>query len=168
MKQKKINLSYLGRLQFIFLLSLLLVFSADAQQRKMDISGKINPNLSCSGNDLCVNWTKDATARAEYRSEFFYIVVLKTTEKCDASEKERLELQKLFPKNKVFLEENGCSGDEEKRTLYEGIGDDDHSFIAVSAGKTKTEAEKFLQIVKAAKTFPGANVRRTQVVVVGT
>lgn len=159
------KLKWLGGLLGLLLAS---AVSAAAQQ-KPDAAGEINSNPNCGGNDLCVEWRlEDNLARDEYRSDFFYVIVLKTTAKCAATENERLKFQALFPRNKVFLEEAACGDNAEKRNFYSGIGDSRHSFIAVYAGKTKTEAQKFLQTVKATRKFPGANLRRTQVVVVGT
>jgi len=169
MKQTNNKLSGFINIKRAIAVFILIILTANfvAAQRNSG-GGKVNPNPNCGGSDLCVEWAPDNAARDEYRSDFFYAVILKTTAKCAATEKERLKFQVLFPKNKVFLEEAACNDDAEKRNSYSGIGDDKHSFIAVYAGATKAEAEKFLQIVKATKKFPGANVRRTQVVVAGT
>ena len=97
-----------------------------------------------------------------FETEKFYVVVLKsvrdTTQDCTGHvpESERLEAQKLFPRNKVFA--SRCY--EPAELYYEGI-DADVRFMAVYAGRTRAEAAGVLEKVKAAGLFPGAYLKRT-------
>ena len=97
-----------------------------------------------------------------FETEKFYAVVLKSgrdkTQDCTAfvPEAERLEAQKLFPRNKVFA--SRCYDPEE--LYYEGI-DPEVMFMAVYAGRTRAEAQAMLAKVKATGKFPGAYLKRT-------
>lgn len=97
-------------------------------------------------------------------SEPFYAVILKTVRlnaeiNCESavSETERQEIQETFPDHKVFALKCSDAGN----LYYTNIADD-VNFIAVYAGKTLTEARKFLKTVQATGKFKGANLRRTQ------
>jgi len=97
-----------------------------------------------------------------FETEKFYAVVLKsgrdTTEDCTGHvpESERLEAQKLFPRNKVFA--SRCFEPDE--LYYEGI-DPEVRFMAVYAGRTRAEAAATLEKVRATGLFPGAYLKRT-------
>ena len=79
------------------------------------------------------------------------------------SEKERTELQKMFPTHKVFASRNGCAAYYFGYTnAYEG--DETKEFVAVYAGNTEAEAKRFLKRVRATKEFAGATYRKMQVV----
>ena len=97
-----------------------------------------------------------------FETEKFYAVILKsardTTQDCSAftPEAERLEVQKLFPNNKVFA--SRCY--EPGELYYEGV-EPDVRFVAVFAGRTRAEANAVLAKVRAAGRFPGAYLRRT-------
>ena len=97
-----------------------------------------------------------------FETEKFYAVILKSgpdkTQDCTAfvPESERLEAQKLFPRNKVFA--SRCYEPDE--LYYEGI-DPDVMFMAVYAGRTRAEAAAMLSKVKATGKFPGAYLKRT-------
>ena len=116
-------------------------------------------------HELAFQTPQDGVARAEYKSQPFYAIILQTTQACSVTEKERLAVQALFPKNKVFTTRFGCDGNVEEYITYTnvkpGLG-----FIAVYAGLTHPEAEQFLQIVKTTGRFSGANIRKMQVVLV--
>ena len=98
---------------------------------------------------------------AIFETEKFYAVILKsqrdTTQDCTGfvPEPERLEAQKLFPRNKVFA--SRCSEPDE--LYYDGV-DSEVRFMAVYAGRTRAEADAMLAKVKAAGKFPGAYLRR--------
>lgn len=101
----------------------------------------------------------------EYRSNFFYAVVLKSikAEKDDGdcafvSEEERMEVQRLFPTNKVFSSRAGCP---ETQIIYDGVNPD-YNFLAIFAGRTRLAAERVLQRVKS--RYPDANIRRIKVI----
>jgi hypothetical protein len=94
-------------------------------------------------------------------TEKFYAVILKsvrdTSQDCTVfiPEAERLEAQKLFPRQKVFA--SRCP--EAGNSFYENVADDQR-FMAVYAGRTRAEAASVLAKVKATGRFPGANLRR--------
>jgi len=97
-----------------------------------------------------------------FETEKFYAVILKSardkTQDCTGfvPESERLEAQKLFPRQKVFA--SRCYEPEE--LYYEGI-DSEVMFMAVYAGRTRAEAQATLAKVKATGKFPGAYLKRT-------
>jgi hypothetical protein len=100
----------------------------------------------------------------EYRSGYFYAVILKSVKaegedgECDfVPEAERLEAQRLLPKNKVFASRVGCF---EQLISYEGVKAAYN--ILAAYGGTKAAAERVLRRVKA--RYPDANVRRMRVV----
>lgn len=105
-------------------------------------------------------------------SEKFYAVIVKSVKikdfgdcaKPSFSEPERLEVQGLFPNNKVFA--YNClegAGDQ----YFTGIAD--HiAFIGVYAGRTLAEANAFLKKVNETGKFPGANIKRLQAQINGT
>ena len=99
---------------------------------------------------------------AIFETEKFYAVVLKSardnTQDCTGfvPESERIEAQKLFPRNKVFASRCYEPGD----LYYEGI-DSEVMFMAVYAGRTRAEAQAMLAKVKATGKFPGAYLKRT-------
>lgn len=135
-----------------------------------DTQGKVHaePSASCEGfkpHHLCFDMPTDGVARAEYFSVPFYAIILKTAERCSISEKERLEVQGLFPGNKVFFESFQCDDDVEEAIRYTNVNAK-FSFLAVHAGATLKEANKRLAEVKAGGKFPGANVRKMQAVFV--
>ena len=97
-----------------------------------------------------------------FETEKFYAVILKSardkTQDCTGfvQEPERLEAQKLFPRNKVFA--SRCYEPDE--LYYEGI-DPEVMFMAVYAGRTRAEAQAMLAKVKATGKFPDAYLKRT-------
>jgi hypothetical protein len=96
-----------------------------------------------------------------WESEPFYAVILKSmrvgSDNCERfiSEKDRLAAQALFPRKKVFA--NRCT--EPASLYYTGINYNAR-FMAVYAGKTRAEAARMLETVKATGEFPGANIRQ--------
>jgi hypothetical protein len=111
----------------------------------------------------------------EYKSKPFYAIILKSKkafwdespmvegecEKGFFTEEERLQGQKLFPQNKVFASDLGCYASNQ---LYYTNSNKDFNFLAVYAGNNITEANSFLKQVKSVGKFPGANIRRMQVI----
>ena len=135
-----------------------------------DTQGKVHPEPSTScpsfkPHHLCFDLPKDGIARGEYFSEPFYAIILKTIEPCSISEKERLKVQALFPRSKVFFVRFGCIDDIEEYIRYTNVNDK-VGFLAVYAGATVKEANVRLSEVKATGKFPGANIRKMQAVVV--
>ena len=151
----------MNRFVLAILLSLTGIGSADAQ-------GKVQPDPAQSCRDrgfkpheLCFETPKDQMARAEYLSEPFYAVMLKTADRCTISEKERLQTQGLFPRAKVFSMRFQCDENVEENISYTNVNDK-FGFIAVYAGPSLKEADARLAEVKATGRFPGANIRRMQ------
>jgi len=127
-----------------------------------------DPDKPCAGfkdNDLSFPLPKDGVARAESKSPPFYAVILRTAKPCSIQEKERREVQALFPRNKVFHTRFECDGDVENNVTYTNVNDK-FAFLAVYAGEQRAAAEAFLGQVKAMGRFTGANLRRMQVVFV--
>lgn len=109
-----------------------------------------------------------------YYSASFYAVILKSKQAVPDpdgpagpatctnyfSERERLEAQSQFPKQKMFASRFGCGSP--------GVGytkvNYNFNFLAVYAGETLAAANSFLAQVKASGQFPGANIRNMQVV----
>ena len=97
---------------------------------------------------------------AIFETEKFYAVILKSqrdaTQDCTGfvPESERLEAQKLFPRNKVFA--SRCFEPDE--LYYDGV-DSEVMFMAVYAGRTRAEANAMLAKVKAAGKCPGAYLK---------
>ena len=78
-------------------------------------------------------------------------------------EKERAEIQALFPSNKVFAPLTSCDDDPEDTIFYTNVNAK-VGFIAVYAGDSQEQAQQFLATVKQTGRFPGANLRRMQAV----
>jgi hypothetical protein len=95
-----------------------------------------------------------------WETEQFYAVILKSVRNPNddcaqiVPEAERLEAQKLFPRNKVFA--TRCYDPEE---LYYTNTARDQQFMAVYAGRTKAEANRMLANVRATGKYSGANLR---------
>lgn len=111
-----------------------------------DTQGRVQPNQAnpCSNADfrpheLCFETPKDGLARAEYLSEPFYAVILKTAERCTITEEERLQAQGLFRRSKVFSMRFQCDDNVEESIGYTNVNDK-FGFLAVHAGQTLKEA----------------------------
>ena len=135
-----------------------------------DSQGKIHPDPQrpCRGfkpHELCFETPTDGVARAEYQSEPFYAIILETTKRCATTEKERLQAQALFPRSKVFSMRFNCDDNVEENITYTNVNES-YGFLAVYAGTTLKEAQKWLATVKATGRFPSANIRRMQAVLV--
>ena len=104
----------------------------------------------------------DGIARAEFRSEEFYAIILKSAERCAVKEEERLQIQSLFPKNKVFMNLFDCD-DPEDNITYSNT-DWNYSFIAVFGGRKLEQAQRLLEDNDLATKFPGANIRKMQAI----
>jgi len=79
------------------------------------------------------------------------------SDKCIGSlnEKKRLNVQALFPNNKVFV----LKCNEFNTIYYTGVSNQ-VGFMAVYAGKTLPKARTFLRKVVATGKFKGANIRK--------
>lgn len=163
----------------LIMICLAIPFSANGQRKNNKVKlGKIcgNPQEKCRTGDVVFQaheipfelYASKNTVIVE--SEPFYAIILKTVRltpkvNCEnaISEKERLEIQKLFPDHKVFALKCSEAGD-----LYYTNFTNYVNFIAVYAGKTLTEARNFLKTVQATGKFKGANIRKTQAGINGT
>jgi hypothetical protein len=161
------------KLRPIFLLLSLLVClggaspSTVAQERRQvcgDPTSKCSTSFPFAPHDLPFVIEGEVEFR-EYASDFFYAVILKSVKAeredggCDfVPEAERLEAQRLLPKNRVFSSRVGCP---EQQISYDGVNAA-YNILAVYGGGTKADAERVLRRVKA--RYPGANVRRMRVI----
>jgi hypothetical protein len=107
----------------------------------------------------------DGVARADFKSAPFYAIILKTAKPCSVTEPERLKAQAHFPGNKVFTTRFECEGEVEENITYTNVNPK-FGFLAVYAGSTLAQARQFLSSVEATGQFPGANIRRMEVVLV--
>jgi hypothetical protein len=149
-------------------LSLALWLLAPSPARAQAPAGRVCPDPArpCAGfraHDLSFVLPAGGAARAEDRSPPFYAVVLRSAPRCVLGERERRAAQALFPRSKVFAARFECEGDVENNVTYTGV-DGRYGFLAVYAGDTRARAEAALARVKATGRFPGANLRRMQVV----
>lgn len=105
------------------------------------------------------------------QSQLFYAVIVKSVKlrkdesDCETAipETGRLAIQKLFPRNMVFVMRCWESGQTSYSNVADGV-----SFMGIYAGKTIAEANAFLARVKAAGDFKGATVRRMRILINGT
>ena len=131
-----------------------------------DTEGRVQPDpaVVCENvkpHELCFAKPRDGVARAEYLSEPFYAILLKTAARCSVTEAERLAVQALFPRSKVFSTRFYCEEDIEENISYTNI-DEKFGFLAVYAGTTMASAKTMLGHVSATGRFPGANIRKMQ------
>jgi hypothetical protein len=153
----------------VSLLAALLVAGCLAPARAQT-PGKVcfDPARPCPGfkaHDLSFALAADGTARAQQRSAPFFAVILQTPARCRAGEKERQELQALFPDHKVFMTRFECDDNPENNVTYANV-DAKRGFIAVYGGEHRAVAAEVLAKAKALNRFPGANLRRMEVVYV--
>jgi hypothetical protein len=103
-------------------------------------------------------------------SEYFYAIIIKSVKNTDdsncetiISENERLAVQKLFPQNKVFAYKCFETGWNFYTNVKNGV-----SFMAIYAGKSLPEANKFLKSVQQLNKFGNLSLRRMQIGINGT
>lgn len=162
-----------GRTALLMLVGCLFLTAgtAAAQKRKLPrVCG--NPEEACPGRssyqpyDLPVVWPQNSVVA---ESEPFYAIVLKSAKydgnTCGTafSNSEIQSIQNQFPLNKVFANKCGEPGEN----YYTGV-DGGFVFIAVFAGRTKAQADKFLKEVKDTGQYPGVRLRKMRVGVNGT
>lgn len=133
---------------------------------------QLDPASSCGNStfkphELCFETPKDDVARAEFLSETFYAIILKTAARCSIPEADRADVQRLFPRAKVFSTRFQCDDDVEENVSYTNVNEA-FGFVAVYAGRTLKEAKARLLEVKATARFPGANIRKMQVRIVSS
>jgi hypothetical protein len=127
-----------------------------------------DPRRPCDGfkaNDLSFVLPRDGVARAEVRSVQYFAVVLRSARHCGIGEPARAEAQRLFPGRKVFSQRFECDDDMENNVHYSPV-DTQVAFLAVYAGTTRRDADAVLAAVRRTGRYPGAYLRRLQVVFV--
>jgi len=131
-----------------------------------------DPARPCAGgfraHELSFVLPRDSVARAEFRSEPFYAVILRSAPRCSIRERERAAAQALFPGRKVFSQRFECdidqsADDQESGITYSNVAERT-AFLAVYAGATREQAARVL--ASARRHYPDAFIRRMQVVVV--
>jgi hypothetical protein len=141
----------------------LLGFPAEASAQGRIHADPARPLPGFKPHQLPFELPRDGTARAEFRSAPFYAVILKSTKPCGTTEKERLEAQAFFPRNKVFSNRFGC--EDEETITYTNV-EPKFGFIAAYAGQTPAQAQAFLDGVKATGRFADANIRKMEIVLI--
>lgn len=116
-------------------------------------------------HQLSFELPSDQVARADFKSEEFYAIILKSAARCSLKNEERMEIQGMFPNNKVFMDLFGCDEYEEESITYTNTNPD-YAFIAVFGGKSLEQAKQLFDQNNLAKKFPGANIRKMQAVLV--
>lgn len=159
---------------FLFAAAVVLFAVAAASAQKPRL-GKIcgDPNVKCVGTEDFQPWAltfalpKNAVI---YQSEVFYAVILKSVKLKDSDdcsvvfpEDERLPVQELFPKNKVFAMKCFDAGEISYSNVANNV-----AFLGVFGGKTMADANAILAKVKATGKFPGAMIRRMHAEINGT
>jgi hypothetical protein len=125
-----------------------------------------DPAHPCAGfrlHDLSFVLPAGGVARAEARSDSFYAVILRSAPRCSIPERDRAAAQARFPGRKVFSQRFECDDDIENNVSYSGVNAS-RAFLAVYAGSTRQQATATLAAVTRTGRFPGANLRRMQVV----
>ena len=165
--------------KIVFLLIVCLFSVIETFGQKASKQGKIcgNPNIKCKTDKNLFEPNEipfeTSTNFAIFESQTFYAVILKSKRVADifaddnncknvASEEKRLNVQKLFPNNKVFTQNCGYNN-----LYYTGI-QNFTVFIAVYGGRTLAEAQNFLKTVKQKSEFEGAYIKKMQAQFNGT
>lgn len=165
----------------VAVLILSFVFSSEAAAQRKSSKPKAgaicgNLKVKCQTGDMTfqpheIPFETPRGNRVIAESELFYAIVLRSVKlkndysDCETaiSETERLKIQESFADNKVFAQK--CL--EAGSLYYTGFAGNT-SFIAVYAGKTLAEANKFLKVVQTNGKHKGAFVRKTQAQINGT
>lgn len=167
-------------LVILAILAICFAFSFEINAQRKPSKAKLwkicgNPKIKCRTGDMTfqpyeIPFESPRGNQVIVESEAFYAVILRSVklknyENCEnaISEKERLEVQNLFPNNKVFALKCLDAG-----SIYYTNTTDNTSFIAVYAGKTLTEANNFLKTVRANAKYKSTNIRKMQAQINGT
>ena len=162
--------------RIIVLLGITVLGMSSASAQRKTRQGRVcgDPTVKCKGADDFQAFDLPFDTGKSFvmvDSEHFYGIVLRSKKMSDwgdcanpvFGEKERLQIQELFPHNKVF----SLNCVETGTNYYSGVADQ-VAFIGVYAGRTLTEANAFLRTVQATSKFPGVRVRRMQISINGT
>jgi hypothetical protein len=151
----------------------ILLFIAAAEAQRPARTGKVcgDPNLPCKNRGNFQSYELPFDTGRNYAiadSELFYAAIIesrkiKLDENCETAftEQRRLEVQKMFPKNKVFALK--CF--EPGLNYYTNVAAD-VGFLGIYAGRTKAQATSFLKTIQS--KFPGAVLRRMRAGINGT
>jgi hypothetical protein len=126
-----------------------------------------NPSRPCAGfkaHDLSFVLPTGGVARAQATSQPFYAVILRSGRRCSIGEPARLQAQALFP-YKAFVQRFECDDDVENNVYYTNANRS-VAMLAVYAGSSRSEAAAMLARVQRTGRYPGANLRRMEVVFV--
>lgn len=133
------------------------------------VPGKIHGYLPAetqmgdAGYNLPFEKPADGIARAEFRSEEFYAIILKSGSRCSFTDAERKVVQDQFQRNKVFMDFYQCDDASEELLRYSNV-DPEYSFIAVFGGLNLEDAKRLFDTMDLKRKFPGANIRKMQAV----
>jgi hypothetical protein len=130
-----------------------------------------SPNKAFAPYELSFHLPKRLKANVDYKSAPFFAVILKTKaptadEECDKGEysskleRERKQVQSLFPERKVFAD-NQCPDMGAVAYMINGKANTG-MFLAVYGGETQMEAEVVLAKIRA--KYRSASVKKMQVV----
>jgi len=147
-----------------------------AQKRKVRTGGAVcgDPTAACAARKNFQEWDLPFNTGRNFvivESAPFYAIVLKSVKLKDwgdcgnptFAENERLEIQKLFEHNKVFTQNCVESGSNYYTNIPEQT-----ALLAVYAGRTRAEANRFLKQLQALNKYPGIRVRRMKIGINGT
>jgi hypothetical protein len=159
---------------FLVGLMTLAVITVSAQKRKVVFRVCGDPTTACKRRDNFQPFQLPFEYTSNFHiseSQLFYAVILKSVkfnpddDNCNKviPENDRIETQKLFPHNAVFVMRCWEPGEISYTNVADNV-----SFIGVYAGQTLADANAFLAKVKAAGKFADATVRRMRVQMNGT
>lgn len=124
-----------------------------------------DPMHRCAGPfrpfDLTFDLPADEIARASATSAPYWAVILRSAPRCRVSAELVSRTQRTFPRRQVFADRFGC--EDEALISYVGV-DTAHAFLAVYAGTSRRDATALRDSLRAARAYPGANVRRLEAV----
>ena len=139
------------------------VFAQDKRPGQIHDYPRADGKLSSRPHQLAFELPNDEVARAEFRSDPFYAIILRSGPRCSFDEAERQEAQSLFPRNQVFFERFDCPDGPEDMIYYSNVNSE-YSFMAVYGGRTRAEARGLFEATRLDQTFPGANIRKMQAI----
>jgi len=147
-----------------------------AQKRKLVYRVCGDPTASCKQRENFQPFQLPFEYTSNFHiseSQLFYAVIVKSVKEspnpdkrnCDKAitENDRIETQKLFPHNAVFVMRCWEPGEISYTNVAEDV-----SFMGVYAGQTLVDANAFLAKVKATGKYTDATVRRMRVQMNGT
>lgn len=152
----------------------LAVIAVGAQKRKVEFRVCGDPTAPCKRRENFQPFQLPFEYTSNFHiseSQLFYAVILKSVkfnpddDNCNKviPENDRIETQKLFPHNAVFVMRCWEPGEISYTNVADNV-----SFMGVYAGQTLADANAFLLKVKASGKFADATARRMRVQMNGT